>query len=62
MKLHHTAFYVNDLEGAKLFFITYFGAEANEKYHNPRTGLQTYFLTFPDGGRLEIMNRPFTLT
>lgn len=58
MKLHHTALYVNDLEGAKLFFITYFGAEANEKYHNPRTGLQTYFLTFPDGGRLEIMNRP----
>lgn len=58
MKLHHTALYVNDLEGAKLFFTTYFGAETNEKYHNPRTGLQTYFLTCPDGGRLEIMNRP----
>ena len=39
MKLHHTALYVNDLEGARLFFMTYFGAEANEKYHNPRTGL-----------------------
>ena len=37
----------------------YFQAKANEKYHNKNTGLQTYFLSFPDSGtRLEIMTRP----
>jgi hypothetical protein len=29
----------------------------NDKYHNPKTGLQTYFLTFEDNTRLEIMTR-----
>jgi len=33
--------------------------DANEKYHNKKTGLQTYFLNFPDSeARLEIMSRP----
>lgn len=58
MILEHAAMYVNDLEAAKAFFIRYFGASANEQYHNPRTGLRTYFLTFDGGARLEIMSRP----
>ena len=58
MKLDHIALYVFDLEQAKQFFIKYFGATANEIYHNPRTGLKTYFLSFTDGARLEIMTRP----
>ena len=36
----------------------YFGAQSNDGYHNPRTGLRSYFLTFEDGARLEIMNWP----
>lgn len=58
MKLDHIALYVFDLEQAKNFFIQYFNATANDMYHNPRTGLKTYFLTFDDGSRLEIMQRP----
>lgn len=58
MKIDHIAAYFSDLEGAKEFFEKYFGGKSNEMYHNPRTGLKTYFITFPDGGRLEIMNRP----
>ena len=58
MKIEHIAMYVIDLEKTKDFFIKYFSAESNEKYHNPKTGLQTYFLSFPKGGRLEIMTRP----
>lgn len=46
MKLDHIALYVSDLEHAKQFFIKYFGAVSNDLYHNPRTGLKTYFLTF----------------
>ncbi|MGL6015096.1 MAG: VOC family protein [Selenomonadaceae bacterium] len=58
MKLDHLAMYVEDLEGAKEFFIRFFAAETNEEYYNPQTGLRTYFLSFTGGSRLEIMTRP----
>lgn len=58
MKIDHIALYVADLEATKNFFTLYFGAASNEMYHNSRTGLKSYFLTFKDGGRVEIMNRP----
>ena len=58
MKLDHVALYVKDLEGAKEFFMKYFGATANSKYNNPKTGLETYFLAFDGEERLEIMARP----
>lgn len=58
MKLDHFAMYVKDLEAAKTFFTQYFGASSNEMYHNPKTGLRTYFLSFEDGSKLEIMTRP----
>ena len=58
MKIEHIAMYVKDLERTKMFFINYFGAQANEGYHNPNTGFHSFFLSFEDGARLEIMNRP----
>lgn len=58
MKLDHVAMYVKDLEAARDFFIRFFGAKSNEMYHNPKTGLKTFFLTFEGGSRLEIMTRP----
>lgn len=61
MRIDHMALYVKDLEGAKQFFIRFFGATANEMYHNPRTGLKTYFLSFEGETRLEIMARPDTV-
>ena len=58
MKIEHAAMYFNDLEGAKNFFIKYFGAKSNQMYHNPKTNFKSYFLSFEDGARLEIMNKP----
>ena len=58
MKLEHAALWVKDLEGAKDFFIKYFGAFPNEGYHNEKTGFRSYFLSFDDGARLEIMSSP----
>ena len=58
MQLTHTALYVRDLEAMKGFYVRYFGAQANQKYHNPKTSLQTYFLSFGSGARLELMTRP----
>lgn len=57
MKIEHAAMYVEDLETARQFFIKYFGAGANRKYCNKKTGFQSYFLTFEDGARLEIMHK-----
>lgn len=57
MKIEHIAMYVNDLEAAKEFFIKYFDAVSNEMYHNQRTGFKSYFLSFEEGARLEIMTK-----
>ncbi|MBR4380292.1 MAG: VOC family protein [Bacteroidaceae bacterium] len=59
MKIDHIALYCKDLEGMRSFFMHFFAAQSNDLYHNPRTGLRTYILSFPDGEtRLEMMNRP----
>ena len=58
MKIDHIALYVKDLEVSKAFYETFFGAKSNELYHNPKTDLHTYFLSFDSGARLEIMWRP----
>ena len=57
MRIEHIALYVNDLERARKFFIKYLGAESNKGYHNPKTNFRSYFLSFDDGARLEIMNK-----
>ena len=58
MRIEHIAMYVSDLERARAFFLQYFDAVSNEMYHNKATGFRSYFLTFADGARLEIMNKP----
>ena len=58
MKIEHIAMYVNNLEEAKQFFIKYLGAASNNGYHNKTTDFRSYFLTFDDGARLEIMHKP----
>lgn len=58
MKIEHIAMYVEDLIGTKEFFEKYFEAKSNEGYHNKNTDFKSYFLTFDDGARLEIMNKP----
>ena len=57
MKIEHIALYVNDLEGARNFFVKYFGAASNDGYCNPETNFRSYFLSFDDGARLELMSK-----
>ena len=48
-----------DLEMMREFFVHYFNGVSNEMYHNPRTGLKTYMLSFENSDtRLELMTRP----
>ena len=58
MRIEHIAMYVNDLEKTRAFFVKYFNAKSNEGYHNKTTDFRSYFLSFDDGARLEIMNKP----
>ena len=59
MRIDHAALFCRDLEQMRQFFIDYFDAHSNEQYHNPRTGLRTYILSFTEGStRLELMQRP----
>ena len=58
MRIEHIAMYVNDLEKTKEFFVKYFNAISNDGYHNKKTDFRSYFLSFDDGVRLEIMNKP----
>lgn len=58
MTIAHIALYVQDLERSRSFFVRYFGAVSNEGYHNRTTDFRSYFLTFSDGARLELMHHP----
>ena len=57
MKINHIGLYVSDIEAAKNFFVTYFGATTNDMYRNEKKGFCSYFLTFGDASRIEIMTR-----
>jgi lactoylglutathione lyase len=46
MRIDHVALYCRDLESMRAFFLKYFDAFSNDKYHNPRTGLSTYISLF----------------
>lgn len=58
MKIEHIAMYVKDLEKARDFFIRYLDGKSNNGYHNPKTDFRSYFISFDDGARIEIMNKP----
>ena len=58
MKLDHVAIWAVDIEALRTFYEKYFEARSSGKYQNERKRFTSYFLTFPGGGRLELMSRP----
>ena len=46
------------MEAAKVFFVKYLNGTANDGYHNKSTDFRSYFISFDDGARLEIMKKP----
>ena len=58
MRIAPFALYVNNLEEARKFFVKYFDAKSNDGYHNFQTDFRSYFLSFDDDTRIEIMNKP----
>ncbi len=58
MKIDHIAMYVTDLEKTREFFVKNLGRVSNDGYHNVNTDFRSFFVSFEDGARLEIMTKP----
>ncbi len=58
MHIEHVAIWTHDLERLRYFYETYFAGQSNAKYVNPRKQFESYFITFADGARLELMYTP----
>ncbi|HEY4691792.1 MAG TPA: VOC family protein [Anaerolineae bacterium] len=58
MHIEHLGLWTKNLERLKAFYETYFLARAGQKYVNARKQFESYFLAFPSGARLELMQSP----
>lgn len=57
MKIEHVAVWTANLEAMREFYARWFEGRTNEKYANPNTGYESYFVWFESGARLELMTR-----
>ena len=57
-RLHHVALWTRNLEQMRAFYVDVLGGTSGSRYENPRTGFQSYFISFSDGPRVELMSRP----
>lgn len=55
MKFEHIAIWTKKLEEMKEFYEIFFQGTPNEKYINTNKHFESYFLTFENGVRLELM-------
>lgn len=55
MKTEHVAIWCDYLESMRFFYQYYFDAKCGEKYENQAKNYSSYFLTLPEGGRIELM-------
>lgn len=55
-RINHAALWVQDLEAMKAFYVTYFHGVSGGLYINHGNGFRSYFLSFGQGARLELMH------
>ena len=55
MKINHIGIWVNDLEKMKKFYSTWFNGTPNLKYNNTNKEFESYFISFEDNIRIELM-------
>jgi lactoylglutathione lyase len=58
MRLEHLALWTPRLETLRDFYVRHFGCAAGPLYSSISRPFRSYFLTFPGGGRLELMEQP----
>lgn len=57
MRIEHIGLWVKDLERMRDFYVTQLGGQAGPLYENPRKGFRSYFISFDNGARLELMSQ-----
>jgi len=57
-RIDHLALWVQDLERMRAFYVAVLGGQSGERYENINTGFTSYFISFGDGCRMELMQRP----
>ncbi len=55
MKIEHLAIWTNQLEEMKDFYCKYFDGTSNNKYVNHKKEFESYFISFEEGTRIELM-------
>ena len=58
IEIEHIALWTNDLERLRSFYNTYFEAKYSQKYRNEKKRFESYFLSFSNSTRIEIMSTP----
>lgn len=58
MRISIVGMFVKDLEKAKDFFVSYFGAQVHAVYNEEQNGFYSYILKFDEGPKLELMTKP----
>ncbi|MBQ6239515.1 MAG: VOC family protein [Firmicutes bacterium] len=58
MYIHNVGIFVKDLEGAKAFFESYFGATLFKTYNEPESNYYSYIMDLDGQAKLELMNKP----
>ncbi|MBQ7058232.1 MAG: VOC family protein [Firmicutes bacterium] len=61
MYLRNVGIFVKDLEGAKAFFESYFGAKVLKTYDNPEKNYYSYIMHMDGAGWIELMCKPETV-
>lgn len=56
--IDHVGIWTNDIERLKNYHTRFFDAVPGQMYENRETGFRSYFLSFREGSRFEIMQRP----
>lgn len=57
VRIDHVALWSLNLERLVTFYTDWFNATCSPRYENSRRGFTSYFLAFPGGGRLEVMQQ-----
>ncbi len=61
MYLRNVGIFVKDLEGAKAFFESYFGAKVLKTYDEPENDYYSYIMELNGPGWIELMSKPPTV-
>lgn len=57
-RIEHVAIWTRDLEIMRAFYTEALGGSGGQLYENRVTGFKSYFLSFGEGPRLELMHQP----